>query len=374
MISGDKILHGKIIKRDLPDILKMDDGALVSKENWPRRREELLNLLSENIYGHTPDFSGQVQGKVIEEDKGNSYGGKVSQEKIELTIIDSQGQCSFPFYLFVPKAISKPPVFLHIAFRPDIPDRYSPVEEITDNGFALVIVCYKDMVNDNLFGDYNDGLGKLYIGNRARRPNEWGKIGMWAFGASRILDYLCGRDDIDREKVAVIGHSRLGKTALWCGAQDERFFMAVSNNSGIGGAAITKYSTGEQVIDFIRAGSWDWFCEKFKDFDGKEDRMPYDQHFLLATMAPRLLLVGSAFLDKGADPESEFLSCFEASKAYKTLGYEGLITPDGIPVPNSTLHEGRIGYHMRDGKHFFSRYDWNQYMQFFKGKIERGDS
>ena len=105
------------------------------------------------------------------------------------------------------------------------------------------------------------------------------------------------------------------------------------------------------------------------EFDGNEENMPYDQHFLLATIAPRYLLVGSAFLDKGADPESEFLSCCEASKVYELLGYKGLVTPDTIPVPNTTLHEGRIGYHIREGLHFFSRYDWNQYMTFFKSKI-----
>ena len=121
--------------------------------------------------------------------------------------------------------------------------------------------------------------------------------------------------------MAVIGHSRLGKTALWCAAQDERFAAAVSNNSGYGGAASSKHGTGERVTDFIHVGSWDWYCENFQKFCGElEDQKPYDQSFLTAMIAPRYVLIGSAELDRGADPTSEFLTTLHASDAWVLLG------------------------------------------------------
>lgn len=181
------------------------------------------------------------------------------------------------------------------------------------------------------------------------------------------MDYLQTRKEINDAHIAVIGHSRLGKTALWTAAQDERFFMAVSNNSGHWGAAVAKHSTGENISNFLRAGSWDWFREKSKEYSGYENSsMPYDQHYLLAAIAPRNLCVGSAELDTGADPKSEFLSCVAASEVYKLLGYRGLVTADEYPLSSTSLHEGSIGYHIWTGYHYFSRYDWLQYIMSLK--------
>lgn len=366
------MLYEEVIRRDLPPLLTMNDGRACNRDLWRERREELLDSLQRHIYGYTPSPPESVEGKVVDQGGERTFAGKVNQQLIEITFDTPNGEFSFPMYLFLPKGNPCAPLFLHIAFRPDIPDIYSPIEEITDNGFGLAIVHYKDIVNDNLHGDYSDGLGKLYIGHEKRRPDEWGKIGMWAYGASRAMDYLLTRREIDHEHIAVVGHSRLGKTALWCAAQDERFFMAISNNSGIGGAAIAKHSTGERVSDFLRVGSWDWYCENFKGYTGREDiDMPYDQHFLLSAIAPRHICIGSAELDSGADPKSEFLSCVAVDPIYKLLGYEGFITPDSYPVANTSLHSGDIGYHIRSGHHYFSRYDWNQYMDFMRLKMDR---
>ncbi|NLC42872.1 MAG: acetylxylan esterase [Clostridiales bacterium] len=364
------MLQQEITKRELPPLLTMNNGKPCTADLWRERRTELLDILQKYIYGYTPEPPKKVTGEVIEEGAFNTFAGKVHQQLIKITFDTPNGEMSFPLHLFLPKNNPRAPLFLHIAFRPDIPDRYTPVEEITDNGFGLALFCYKDVVNDNLHGDYSDGLGKLYFGDRKREPEEWGKIGMWAYAASRALDYLLTRDEIDHDHIAVVGHSRLGKTALWTAAQDERFFMGISNNSGIGGAAISKHSTGERISAFLKAGSWDWYCERFKEYDGLESiNMPYDQHYLLASIAPRCICVGSAEEDKGADPKSEFLSCVSASEVYKLLGHSGLVTPDKYPLPNTSLHEGQIGYHIRTGHHFFSRCDWIQYMKFMNKKI-----
>jgi hypothetical protein len=356
-----------IDSRNLMPLLTFNDGGKVIAENWPRRRAELLALLSDNLYGWTPAPPPSVRGEVTTE-QTDAYAGKVTERHVVISFTTPSGECSFPIHLFIPNAGRPLPVFLHLAFRDTLPDKYVPVEEITDNGFALAVLCYQDAVNDNHFGDYSDGLAKHFI-HGERKPDEWGKIGMWAYCASRVYDYLCTQPELDSGRVAVIGHSRLGKTALWTGAQDERFWAAISNNSGFGGAAIAKHGQGERVDDFRRCGSWDWFCPKFLSFIGSEDSLPYDQHMLLALIAPRLLAIGSAELDRGADPVSEFLSAYAASPVWDLLDRKGLVSPAELPKVGTSLTEGCIGYHLRAGRHFLSRADWGHYMAFLKRKM-----
>ena len=357
-------------EKDYLPILKMNDGSPVTRENWGARRQEMLELLYEYSYGRSPEKAEFITGE-ISSAKYNEYAGKVIEENVNIRFRTSYGFGYVPFTLYTPKRFKNPPVLLHIAFRP-APDKYIPVEEITDRGYALAVVCYESIINDKHFGDFSGGLGRHFDMTIEREPNEWGKIGMWAYGASIVLDYLLTRDDLDGEHVSVMGHSRLGKTALWAGALDERFFTVISNDSGYGGAASSKKGKGERVRDFIRGGSWDWYCERFKDYvDEKEDEKPYDQSFLLALVAPRYLVVGSATEDRGADPEAEFLTTLHASAAWELLGKPGLICPDEMPEPDKAFHDGSVGYHLRTGKHFLSREDWNYYMDFIDKKIGR---
>lgn len=368
------MLNDLLEKRSLLPILTMNDGTPVTPDNWQERRREMLEALEKYSYGHTPPVPKRVWAEPIKEEPTFTtiYAGKVHQERIRLFFETDKGVCSFPFVLSIPNRFEKPPVFLNLAFRRELPDKYVPVEEITDAGYALATVCYLDMVNDNLSGDYSDGIAAHFGTTIDRGPEEWGKIGMWAYGASRVLDYLLTRDDIDAAHTAVVGHSRLGKTALWTAAQDERFFAGISNDSGYGGAATSKRGEGERVRDFLRAGSWDWYCENFKQFtDELEDEKPYDQAYLLALIAPRCLCVGSAVEDRGADPKSEFLTTLWASQAWEMLGKEGLVTPDRMPEPGDALHEGTVGYHLRAGTHFFSREDWNMYIRFLNNRLGR---
>lgn len=363
------MLQELLSKRAYLPILTHNDGSPVTRETWPLRRAEMQEALEQFSYGHSPAAPDRVWAVITDENPG-AYAGKVLDQGLTLFFETERGQFSFPIRLFVPKKPEKPPVFLNLAFRRSLPDRYVPIEEITDGGFALAVVCYKDIVNDEHYGDFSDGLAQYFGVTRDRTPEQWGKIGMWAYGASRVLDYLLTREDVDGNRVAVVGHSRLGKTALWAGALDERFWAVISNDSGYGGAASSKHGTGERVEDFIRAGSWDWYCENFKDYTGeKEDCKPYDQAYLLALVAPRLLCVGSAVEDLAADPESEFLTSLWASQAWELLGKNGLITPDRLPKAGDVLGRGSICYHMRLGRHFFSREDWNNYIRFLNQKL-----
>ena len=362
-------LHHILKEKNYLPILKMRDGTAVTAENWEQKKAEMRKLLETYSYGRTPNVPVKVSG-VVQRRGFYHCAGKCVDEEIELTYETEFGKGSFPIQIFTPVAVEKPPVFLHIAFSL-APNKYIPVEEIIDLGYALVVVDYQGMVNDAHFGDYSDGIAAHFGTDNPRAADEWGKIGMWAWGASRVLDYLIEyRSQLDTERVAVIGHSRLGKTALWCGAQDERFAAVISNDSGYGGAASSKKGSGERVDDFLRVGSWDWFCENFKDYRGElEDEKPYDQSFLLALIAPRYLMVGSAELDRGADPQSEFLTTLHASRAWELLGKRGLVVENEMPKAPCYFGDGNVLYQCRRGLHYLSREDWAAYVRFLNEKF-----
>ena len=354
----------ELIKRALPDVLTLTDGRIVDSQlSWSERREEILELLCSEIYGVSPPPPQKVTA-VTEKFNDNAFAGKAVHSLIHIKFDTPKGEFSFPINLIVPKKIANAPLFLHITFRPDIPDIYYPIEEIIDGGFATASFCYSDVASD--FDDnFIEGIAGMYRGNR-RAPDEWGKISMWAWAAMRVMDYLQTLDTIDKGRIAVIGHSRLGKTALWCAAQDERFVMGISNNSGCLGAAISRGKTGEQVKDVTDRFGY-WFCDNYKKYIDNEKDIPFDQHFLIGAIAPRYVYVASATNDTWADPKSEFLGCAAASKVYEALGLKGLVSPDEYPQGGTKLNKGGIAYHLRDGTHFLSRYDWQCFMEYLKG-------
>ncbi len=350
-----------------PDLMVFQNGApVLTPADWQKRRLELLDILQKEEYGYPPSPPETISARITSIDD-RCASGHARLEYIDLSFQAEKGEFTLPIKFFAPNDGKKHPTVVMINFRPDPYDRLFPIEEILDNGFALALVCYKDITSDD--GDFSDKLAGLY--SRANDGTGWGKISLWAFGVSRVIDYIQTRSEVDKNNISVAGHSRLGKTALWCAAQDERVRFALVNDSGCGGAALeqTKHEGAETIAHMARVFPF-WFCENRSKYAQSIENMPFDQHFLVAAVAPRYVAIGSASLDYWADQYSEQLSAVAASCAWELHGKKGLIAPEEPASVGDVYNDGSVSYHLRDGIHFFGRSDWLNYMSFMKKHIE----
>ena len=332
----------------------------------PKDRNEILEVLQREEYGFLPPKPDEWHVEEIETiDERFPCGA--SEKRMRMTVKTGDREFSFPFITALHTDGKKRPFFIHDNFRSAAPDLYMPTEEILDNGFDILSFCYKDVTSDD--NDFTNGIADIFVGAGERRPTQCGKIIMWAWAAMRIMDYAETLPGLDLNNGAIIGHSRLGKTALVTAMLDTRFKFAFSNNSGCSGDAITRGKIGEQVSDITKNFPF-WFCPNYFKYAGKHDEMPFDQHFLVASIAPRYAYAGASLDDKWADPDSQYLNCAAASEYYENLGVDGFICDDRLPAPGDFYHDGHIGYHLRSGMHFLSRRDWQMFMEFFKKHID----
>jgi hypothetical protein len=365
------LLSAPAAELDLPDPLTLLSGEKVaSAEAWrAQRRSEILDLFRAHVYGRAP--VGRPEGMKFEltETAADAMEGKATRKQVKINYRGPGGEGAIRLVLFIPNGTRQPaPCLLLICNRPPtnidptraVQSPFWPAEQMIARGYAAAAFSNADVAPDKKDA-WTHGAHAIFD-SPPRAADAWGTIAAWAWGASRCLDYLVSDADIDAQRVAVIGHSRGGKTALWAGAEDERFAMVVSNDSGSTGAAIARGKGGERIRD-INKNFPHWFCENYKRFDNREAELPVDQHMLAALIAPRLLYIASASEDSWADPKHEFLSAVHASPVYHLFGLPGL-TATEMPAPDAPIHGGEIGYHLHTGKHDLTEYDWKCYMDF----------
>ena len=359
----DFIIKKLLQKREVPDVLLKLNGCRVSsKAEWQEiMRPHLTGLFLEKEYGQLP---AKLTPQVDVFPKEVDFAGKGTWEEIVFTFNKDDKMHSVPTQLIYPKGKKNNSFFIVLNFRADIPDRYLPVEEILDNGFGIFSVCYNDITKDN--PDFTDGLASLFQKGE-RKANDAGKLIYWSYMASRMMDYLQTRDIANNSQIGIAGHSRLGKTALLTGAIDERFAFVCANNSGCSGAALSrgKKEGNETLNDIIEKFPY-WFCLNYATYKNETQSLPFDQHCLLALIAPRAVYIGGAQEDVWADNEGQFLACIAASRVWKLYGKKGLIAPNHLLKNGESYIKGEVGFHLRNGKHYFSRTDWNIYMKAIK--------
>lgn len=353
----------------IPEILP----AKESLEAWPRRRAEILELFAQNVYGRTPELSfDEVKHCVLE--SLPLEGG--TQRETHCLYFQKQGKTVSLRYTMYdtpqrgqerwPCAVMIEPFDKNIQIQQSPRRRYEhlPYDLLLEHHLIPVFAHVDDLCPDEAPDFDARGLLRLFPRQGA---DAWGAVGIWAWAASRVIDCLTEDARVDAGHIAVAGCSRAGKTALWCAAQDPRVALVISNVSGCTGAAMTRGKRGEQIAD-ITSVFPHWFCRNYRDFAGQEDRLPVDQHMLLALAAPRPLYVSSASEDDWADPEKEFESCLRVSELYERMGKTGLAGAAFPPV-NTPLARGNVAYHLRQGAHGCHLYDWQQFVPFICRKF-----
>ena len=384
---------------ELPDPLVSESGnPITSIKDWTNlRRPEILALFEDHVYGPRPAKPENPTYTVTSESM-NALGGKAIRKQLTIRFDENAFPQALHVLLYIPNSIQgAAPVFIGYNFNgnhtihtdPSIHLSTSwmrtnnngninhqatneargknskrwPVERIVERGYALATAYYGDIEPDHSEG-WKDGIRSHYDTDSKGKPlelEEWSAITAWAWGLSRIVDYLETDRAIDTKRIALLGHSRLGKTSLWAGATDERFGITISNNSGCGGAALSRRAFGE-TVKHINTSFPHWFNRSFKTYNDNEAAIPVDQHQLIALMAPRPVYVASAQEDLWADPNGEFLSAKAASPVYELFGLEGVGAKSQPPL-NSPIG-GHVGYHFRKGKHDVTSFDWEMYLDF----------
>lgn len=369
--------ESNVPKYTLPDPLVANDGSPVTtKEQWDlKRRGELMELFRSQVYGKKPDVEYSVQYEITGEIK-DAIDGKATGRSIKATVSIGDRTFSFPFVLFIPNKTQKPvPAVIHINNRYFIPlekaeSEYDPfwsVKTLIERGYATASFHTSDVDPDRKDG-YTEGIRSFFADGKPPKDDAWRSLSAWGWAASKILDHLETVDRIDGQRVAIVGHSRGGKTALWAACEDTRFAVAYSNNSGCGGAALSRRTFGE-TVGIITSAFPHWFCKPFASYADRESELPVDQHEVISLIAPRGVYAASADRDLWADPRGEYLSVIESAPVFKLLGKES-ITNREMPPLNQPRIKGSTGYHIRTGKHNLTEQDWGYFLDFADTRLK----
>ena len=376
---------------NLPDPLMTDSRKTIdSTKIWEQtRRPEILKLFRTHVYGRAPVGRPDKMTFQTLETNDKALGGAATRKQIRVHFTGDATGPHMDILIYLPNNQARPvQLFAGMNFMGNhtihkdkaivVNRNYTPwgwgdrgtennswpLDSVLKRGYGVATMHCAD-VDPDKFDNFKDGVHGTFDPThypKGRPDDAWGTIGAWAWGLSRAMDYFETDKDIDHTKVAVLGHSRLGKTSLWAGAQDKRFSIVISNDSGCTGAALARHMQGQTIAD-INKKFPHWFCDNYKRYSDKENTLPVDQHMLISLIAPRAVYVASAEKDRWADPEGEFLSCVHAEPVYKLFVLSGLKTKV-MPGTNQPINDGHIGYHLRTGKHDLTEYDWKCFMDY----------
>lgn len=377
----------------LPDPLSITGESITTADQWTKTgRPEVLRLFEEHVYGRVPTLNIKPRFSILEEDD-NALGGKAVRRQVRVYFSADDDGPWMDILLYLPKSKDPAPVFVAYNFygnhtvasdpairlstswvrnnkaKASVNNRATEdsrgtsearwgVKSLIDAGYGLAAIYYGD-VDPDFHDEFKNGVHAL--DTHERTGSSWGSVSTWAWGLSRAVDYFESDNSVDHKRVIVMGHSRLGKTSLWAGATDQRFAAVISNDSGCGGAALSRRAFGE-TVKRINTSFPHWFCKNFRKYNDNESALPVDQHMLAALIAPRPLYIASAEDDKWADPHGEFLSGVHAEPVYRLFSKTGVGT-DEFPKVNQPVGD-TVRYHVRTGKHDVTDYDWRQYIKF----------
>lgn len=383
--------EAKVGDYTLPDPLVCNDGSRVTNaETWfAKRRREILELYRANIFGRSPAAGTNVTFNVWEVST-NALGGTATRKQVE---INFSGMADGPFahlLIYTPTGKISAPTFLCLQFGgnytvnddpaiaifpgwngktgvPAMPKqpvrdesaRNWKISETLARGYGIAIIDYREIEPDLAGGaGFKFGVHKNFPPPVA---DGWGAIGAWAWGVSRALDYLETDKDVDARCVILFGHSRLGKTALWAGAQDTRFAAVIANCSGEMGASLSRRDYGETVDDVCKRFPY-WMAGNFLQFSNHWNNLPVDSHFLISLIAPRPLFLNTGSEDRWGDPQGEFLAVRAATPVYELLGKTGIAETDFPPLDQPLRHDLWFNCHV--GKHDVLPSDWDKFLDF----------
>jgi hypothetical protein len=376
--------EAKVGTYTLPDLLMLQNGRPVrGADTWLKlRRSEILKLYETEIYGRVPDRAPKMTWEVTETDT-NAVDGAAVRKEIVGHIGDKQNERTVHVHLYLPSKTTAPvPVLLHLTFFGAAPasaapaattntaaasrPRFSeagPITNILAHGYGYAILRYTEFEGDSASNSLTL-VRKLALAPDQTKTgdDEWGTISAWAWGASRVLDYFETDRAVDAKRVALVGHSRLGKTVLWAGARDPRFALVFSSCSGEMGAALARRDFGETVDDMAANFPWQ-FAGNFQKYAGHWSNMPVDAHMLIALNAPRPVFITGGTQDQWADPRGEFLAEVAAGPVYRLLGKKDLGTSE-LPPLDTPLISGDLGFNYHTGGHTITPADWQAFLEF----------
>lgn len=371
MQSSSNLYEAKAGNPVLPDMFSLADGTKVTTpEVWAaRRRPELLALFASEVYGVAPPRPDNLQFHVVAEDP-QAMDGRATLRQVKISFGLGGETFGFHLTLFVPnQRTGRVPAFLLLNHRPPRntdPTRakkseFWPAEYAIARGYAMAAINVAAEVDPDQ-PNATTGLRQFY---RAHYPRPetltWATLAAWAWSASRAVDYFETDPAIDPARIAVVGHSRGGKTALWAAAQDTRFALVCYNGAGEGGSSLARRNYGETVAA-INKNYPHWFTPKYATYAGNVEALPVDTHELLALIAPRGCHDGEATIDVHADPRGSWLALGEASRVWQLYGLAPRRLPREMPLVHELFLNGPIAYHMHEGLHDLTLYDWKMYM------------